>query len=316
MTVVRAIAHPNIALVKYWGKQDAAGNLPAVPSLSITLDNLAAITEVEEAPADSFTLDGHTHSGNTKDLKLARFLEYARSHHDIPPLRITSQNDFPTAAGLASSAAGFAALVSAINSLCELTLTPQEASKLARAGSASAARSMFGGFVGLTGPDYAAQPIADASYWPLVVIVAITDTQKKSVSSTEGMTISAATSPYYSTWLAHANTDYDKANNAVANKDFAALAQVTEHSTLKMHAVMQTSEPALLYWNAATINCMQTIQELRRKGVEAFFTMDAGPQVKVVCTPNSAPAVQTALSQQSGVVEIKRVKLGGPARLL
>ncbi len=315
LSTVRASAHPNIALVKYWGKQPAEGNLPAVPSLSITLDGLKSTTEVSVAPADVFILDDIERAGSQKDAKLERFLTHLRATRDIPPLRILSKNNFPTAAGLASSASGFAALVTAIDYLCNLGLSVAEKSALARVGSASAARSVLGGFVGLTEPGYQAEQIADASHWPLEIIVAITDTTQKSVSSTKGMAISAKTSPYYQNWLDCAADDYQQARQAIADRDFAQLARVSEHSCLKMHAVMQSSQPALLYWNAASVACMHEITKLRSSGLNVFFTIDAGPQIKAVCTADSVDGVAAALAAVPGVIRTERVKLGGPARV-
>ncbi len=314
MASVRATAHPNIALVKYWGKKSAAGNIPAVPSLSITLDSLTATTELTEATSDQFVLNGEEQSGAAKDEKLTRFLSYLRERHDVPPLTISSTNNFPTAAGLASSAAGFAALVTAVDQLCALNLSTKALSELARAGSASAARSILGGFVGLTGPKFVAESIATREHWPLQVVVAITNTGKKSVSSTEGMTRSAVTSPYYSNWLDTANADYDRARAAIQSKNFTELAEVSEHSCLKMHAVMQTTQPPLMYWNPASLACIQKIQNLRAQGVDVFFTIDAGPQIKAVCTQNSVDSVATILAQMPGVLSIEKIGLGGPAQ--
>jgi len=315
VTRVCASAHPNIALVKYWGKQDAQLNLPAVPSLSITLDTLKARTTLSESDSDLFVLDGVERTGDQKDSKLSKFLKQLRTQHDVPPLRIESSNNFPTAAGLASSAAGFAALVTALNQFCELGLNNEQKSALARVGSASAARSIFGGFVGLTEPNFEAQQIAEPSHWPLHVVIAITDTGKKSVSSTEGMAISTSTSPYYQNWLDTAQADYKAAEIAVRDRDFATLAMVSEHSCLKMHAVMQSSQPALLYWNAASVACMHAITNLRQAGQDVFFTIDAGPQIKAICTEQSVSEVRDALAAIPGVIRTEQVALGGAAQL-
>lgn len=315
MATVCATAHPNIALVKYWGKQSLGGNLPAVPSLSITLDSLLATTVIEEAAEDEFVLNGVTLSGATADAKLTRFLAYVRERHDVPPLNITSDNNFPTAAGLASSAAGFAALVTAVNQLCGLQLNNSQLSGLARAGSASAARSIYGGFVGLTGPDFVAQEVATKNHWNLCVVVAITNTGEKAVSSTEGMTRSATTSPYYASWTETSAEDYARALSAIEKKNFTELAEVSEHSCLKMHAVMQTTQPPLMYWNSASLACIHKIQELRAQGIDVFFTIDAGPQIKAVCTPDSVATVEKILAQTPGVLRVEKVGLGGPARV-
>ncbi|MGK0222529.1 MAG: diphosphomevalonate decarboxylase [Limisphaerales bacterium] len=306
-----ATAHPNIALVKYWGKQDKPGNFPATPSLSITLDTLATETTVVKSDQDSFHLAG----SQVKDAKVTKFLAGLRGHFDVPPLAIETQNNFPTGAGLASSASGFAALITAINEECGLGLEVELASEWARMGSASAARSMFGGYVSLVPPLWRAQPTAPASHWPLAVVVAITSTTSKAVSSGKGMEITRTTSPYYKTWLDGSGDDYARVNDAIASKDFAELAAAAELNCLKMHAIMQTSVPTLNYWNPATISVMEKVRQLRDNGKSVFFTIDAGPQVKVVCLPEQAQSVAQALAETSGVLETVICQLGPGAYL-
>ena len=306
-----AIAHPNIALVKYWGKQDKPGNIPATPSLSITLDTLATETTVVKSDQDSFHLAGL----QVNDAKVAKFLATLRAQVDVPPLNIETHNNFPTGAGLASSASGFAALITAINAECSLGLDDDMASEWARIGSASAARSMFGGYVSLIPPLWRAQPTAAASHWPLAVVVAITSTASKAVSSGEGMEITRTTSPFYKTWLQGSGDDYARVNDAIACRDFPELAAAAELNCLKMHAIMQTSVPTLNYWNPATISVMEKVRQLRDNGKSAFFTIDAGPQVKVVCLPEQAQSVAQVLAKTSGVLETIICQLGPGAYL-
>lgn len=310
--MTRAIAHPNIALIKYWGKQDKPGNLPATPNLSVTLDGLTTTTQITEAAQDRFVINGEV----TQDQKIAQFLQRLRTAFDIPPLEIETENNFPTGAGLASSASGFAALMVAINHLCELGLNPEYTSEWARQGSASAARSLFGGFVSLVPPTWRAQPAASIGHWPLNIVIAITSESGKSVSSTEGMQRSSETSPFYNVWLRGAGDDYAEASDAIAARDFAKLAAVSELNCLKMHSVMLTSVPTLSYWNAATIQCMDSVRALRGQGVMAFFTIDAGPQVKVMCQPQDVTAVEDALSRTPGVLRTVTCALGEGARIV
>ena len=307
-----AQAHPNIALVKYWGKQERSGNLPATANLSITLAGLTTTTRVTEAAADTFVLNDAT----AEDPKLRRWLETLRGSFDIPPLAIHSSNDFPTSAGLASSASGFAALIIAINAHCELGLDQAMCSQWARVGSASAACSIFGGFVALVPPLWWAVPMAKQEHWPLEVVVAVTSTEAKGVSSGEGMERSRLTSPYYNAWLRDAAADFTTAFDAISNKDFAALGVVAELSCLKMHSVMLTSQPTLSYWTPASIACMDRVRDLRAEGHDVFFTVDAGPQIKAVCLPSSANAVAEALSKTPGVINVIRSILGDGARVL
>lgn len=307
-----AHAHPNFALVKYWGKQEKPGNLPATPNLSITLAGLTTVTHVSDAPSDTFILNGEANS----DPKLVRWLEALRGSFDVPPLQIESGNDFPTSAGLASSASGFAALITAINAHCELGLNQEMCSEWARMGSASAARSIFGGFVALVPPQWQAIPLAKRDHWPLEVVVAVTSNEPKSVSSGEGMERSRRTSPYYNAWVRDAATDFAAASQAIEHKDFSALAAVAELNCLKMHSIMLTSQPTLSYWTPASIACMDQVRSLREEGHDVFFTMDAGPQIKAVCLPSSAAAVASALSETPGVIEVIRSSLGTGARVV
>ncbi|MCZ6460594.1 MAG: diphosphomevalonate decarboxylase [Gammaproteobacteria bacterium] len=306
-----AKAHPNIALIKYWGKQHTAGNIPATPSLSITLDTLTSTTRLNTAAQDSFTLNGSL----VDDPKIAACLAILREQYEIPPLVVVSDNNFPTAAGLASSASGFAALITAINHHCSLEMSQAQQSAFAREASGSAARSIFGGYVGLSQPDWVAKPLLDAELWPLRVVIAITDERPKSVSSTVGMQRSQESSPFYPTWVADSEADYLQAETAVAQQDFAALAQLAQASCLKMHAVMQSSQPPLIYWNPATLACLERIREMQDTGLEVFFTIAAGPQVKAVCTAEFEAEVTQALANVAGVRRTLTVGLGTGATI-
>ena len=307
-----AIAHPNIALVKYWGKREGSGNIPATPSLSLTLDALATRTTVEAAPEDSLRINGERRC----DAKVHCLMRQMRAAFDLPPLAVSTTNDFPTGAGLASSASGFAALVTAVDAAFDLGLDASERSVWARRGSASAARSIHGGFATL-GDDtsWAAAPLASAEHWPLEVVVAIASTQAKTVTSTQGMEHTRRTSPFYDGWLRSTPADYDAARRAVLERDFAALANVAEHSCLKMHGLMLSTVPALLYWNEATLAAIHTIRALQDGSVQVFFTVDAGPQVKAVCAPGHGAAVADKLASVPGVRRIVRGGLGAGARV-
>lgn len=307
-----AIAHPNIALVKYWGKQDKPGNFPATPSLSITLDTLQTRTTVAVAAKDGIVLNGE----QTADKKISGWLTGLRETLDVPPLQITTENNFPTGAGLASSASGFAALAVAVNEVAALDLTPAQVSDLARRGSASAARSIFGGYVALLPPLWQSQQTAPAGHWPLSVVVAVCSDDKKAVGSTEGMERSRTTSAYYASWRDTTQDDFADVSEAVDRRDFAALSRSAERSCLKMHGLMLSSEPALAYWNPTTVAAMDCVRALREQDVAVFFTIDAGPQVKAVCLPEEEDRVDHALSQVPGVLRTLRCRLGEGARLV
>lgn len=320
-----AQARANIALVKYWGKRDTALNLPAAGSLSITLDALSTRTQVTFDPAlaaDSLSLDGARDDPARQRashlLDLVRQLAGSRWR-----ARIETRNDFPTAAGLASSASGFAALVMAAGKALGLPPDRRLLSTLARQGSGSAARSLFGGFATMhagtleDGSDAYAEPLLPAGAWPLKVVIAITTSKAKAVGSGAGMERSRLTSPFHGEWIDSGSRDLAAARAAVEERDFEALAAVSEHSCLKMHAVMLSSRPPLIYWTAATVACIERIRELRRRrGCRVFFTIDAGPQVKAVCLPQDAAQVAAALAETPGVARVMTTGLGDGARIV
>lgn len=324
-----AQAHPNIALVKYWGKRQKALNLPAVGSLSITLDRIFTRTRICFDPAlsaDQLLLNGETVDGGVAASPLHRVsgcLDLLRQRAGVDHrARIESNNNFPTGAGLASSASGFAALVTAAASALGLDLSDAEKSALARQGSGSAARSIFGGFVEWfrgqrdDGRDSVARPLLEADDWPLRVVIAITSTQRKTVGSTEGMNRTAQTSPYQSAWVDTQPDDLAEARAAIGARDFDKLADVAEYSCLKMHALAMAARPGLLYWNGATVEGMQRVRSLRARGVPVFFTVDAGPQLKAVCLPEAAATVHEALKDIPGVLDVIETGLGGGASLI
>jgi diphosphomevalonate decarboxylase len=319
-----AQAQPNIALVKYWGKRDISLNLPVVGSLSITLDTLWTRTRVEfheDLPADRFTLNGAT--GDAEADRAAMCLDLLRAHAGVRcRAAVESRNNFPTAAGLASSASGFAALVTAAAAALRVELSDTDKSILARRCSGSAARSIFGGFVEwdrgerADGADSIARPLLGAGEWPLRVAVAITSTQAKEVGSTAGMRRTAETSPYQQAWIESQEADLALARSAIAERDFEALARVAEHSCLKMHALALAAQPGLIYWNGASVECMRRIRALRARGCPVFFTIDAGPQVKAVRAPQALEQVLGELREVPGVMAVHAAALGEGARLI
>jgi diphosphomevalonate decarboxylase len=190
--------------------------------------------------------------------------------------------------------------------------------RIAGAASGSAARSLFGGFVELQAGDtnIDVETIAEADEWPLTVVIAVTEEGAKPVSSGEAMNRSAASSPFYSSWLEQQPADLKSARDAVLRKDFAQLAAVAEHNCLKMHSVMWGSRPPIVYWNSATLSCMEAVRHLQSEGHAVFFTIDAGPQLKAVCLPDQAELVRSALDTCAGVGRTMVSGLGAGARLL
>ena len=313
MHAATAYAHPNIALVKYWGKSNDELNVPATPSLALTLGDLRTTTRIEAAASEVVVVDGH----QVRDAKIERWLERLRGAFDLPPLRIESSSDFPANSGLASSASGFAALTLAISSAFDLGLSLQEQCEWARFGSGSAARSLHGGFVALEseGDVCRASQILDENEWNLAIAVAITSDSVKSTGSTAGMTASRETSPFYDGWLRATIEAFDLGLVAVKNKDFDALAQIAEASCRQMHALMLSTEPALIYWNAATLNCIDAVTRMRKDGINVFYTIDAGSHVKAVCEADVVTRVSEQLSRVDGVHSVIVSGIGGRAQI-
>ena len=311
-----AIAHPNIALIKYWGKREIRTNLPAVGSLSETLGALVTETTVD-ARQDSLILNGRDQPG--EQCRLTRCLDALREiTGETRHARVTSRNDFPTGAGLASSASGYAALVTAAAGALNLRPDDSRLLDIARIGSGSAPRSMFGGFVllGIDNDTTICTPVLAPGEWPLEVTVAVTSEADKAVTSREGMERSRRTSPYYEAWLESHAADLGRAQELVRARDFAGLAELAEHNCLKMHAVMMTTRPPLLYWSPVSLACMHAVRELREDGVPVFFTVDAGPQVKAVHPPEARAQVQQRLLDVPGVLRLIGGELGEGARLI
>ena len=319
-----SVAYANIALVKYWGKRNSALNLPSVGSISITLDALATRTSVEfssQLAKDSLILNGTR--VEAKLVRVSEFLNIVRAMAGIETkAAVISENNFPTGSGLASSASGFAALALAASSAAGLELSKGQLSILARRGSGSAARSVFGGYVEMfrghkvDGSDAFAMKLKGESEWPLSVIVCVTDSKEKTISSTHGMNLTADTSPYFGNWVQSSTADLFEMRDAIEHQDFAYLARVTERSCLKMHGLMLSAEPGLLYWNSATTDLIHHVRALRASGIPVCFTIDAGPQVKIICPPDYTAEVLNSLDGISGIHNTMVSSLGADARLV
>ncbi len=282
-----AFAPSNIALSKYWGKRDKPLNLPLNSSLSVSLGNWGTTTTLSPADQDTLVFNGKTVSGTDPfAIRLFAFVNHFRRRQSLP-LSIESRNTIPTAAGLASSASGFAALTLALNKAFQAQLTDTELSIIARVGSGSASRSLWHGFVRWDrgesgdGMDSFARPLA--INWPSFRIAIVTvDSSQKSHSSRDGMNHTVATSPLFSAWPAQAEKDCDSIERALIEQDFATVGHTAESNALGMHATMQAARPALSYLKPESWAVLETLWQARRNGLLAFATMDAGANVKLI----------------------------------
>ena len=317
-----AIAHPNIAFIKYWGNRDNDLRLPANSSISMSLGALetrTSVTLIPELTSDELVLDGSTQSGSALE-RVATFLEIIRAASGSREFaRVVSENTFPQSAGIASSASGFAALALASAHVYGLDLTEKELSILARRGSGSAARSIPAGFVewhaGLSSRDSFAETIAPPSHWQLWDCIAMVEDQPKKIGSTQGHHL-AETSPLQLGRLQDADRRLDLCRQAILQKDFIKLADVIELDSNMMHSVMLTSRPPLLYWSPASLEIMQQVAAWRAAGLEAAYTLDAGPNVHVICTADSRQTVVERLAAIQGVMNTIVSPAGGGAFLV
>lgn len=317
-----AVSCPNIAFIKYWGNRDDRLRIPSNGSISMNLDGLTSRTTVRfdpAAPADRLTLNGLPVAG----AGLQRAMDLLERVRRMAGLEwfaeVASENNFPTGAGIASSASGFAALSVAASAAAGLELSEAQLSRLARSASGSACRSIPTGFVEwLPGDNDAtsyAISIAPPEHWNLIDCVAIVSQFHKTTVSQEGHAL-AHTSPLQEARVAGASDRLEICRRALFERDFEALAQVVEQDSNLMHAVIQTSTPAILYWEPATIAVMHAVRQWRRQGLPVCFTIDAGPNVHVLCECDDAADIAARLEQIPGVLNVLTASPGGAAHLV
>ncbi len=317
-----AIAHPNIAFIKYWGNRDDALRIPMNDSLSMNLDALSTTTSVEFHPrlqADDLVIDGEQAAPQAAQ-RVSDFLDIIRSR--MPEKNkaiIVSHNNFPMGAGIASSASAFAALAAAASQAAGLPMDIAALSRLARRGSGSACRSVPDGFVewqaGSSDQDSFAFSIAPADHWRLVDLIVVVSRTHKDVGSSIGHAL-AVTSPLQKARLSDCPRRLQLCRQAILKKDFTTFASVLELDSNLMHAVMLTSTPALLYWEPATIAIMKKVRAWRAQGLPACYTIDAGPNVHVLCPAENAAEAEGLLKSVNGVEALYSSSPGNGVRLV
>lgn len=319
-----AVAHPNIALAKYWGKQPFLHNLPAVPSLSVTLAGMATKTTVdfrEDLAADELWLNGAP-AGALETGRVRDLLDRVRQKSGVTrKARVDSANDFPTASGLASSASAFAALAVAASGAAGLDDGAAVLSDLARRTSVSAARSLFGGFVELragTPEDHvlSAAEVAPADHWDVAIVVAVTREGPKDVGSSDGMKHTTQTSPYFGGWVAAAPALFARVRAGVLARDLSAIGAAVEQSALAMHAAAIAADPGILYFTGATVEAINAVRRMRTQGLEGYLTIDAGPHVKVLTRGADAERVAETMRAVPGVLRTITARPGPGAHLV
>ena len=273
-------------------------------SLSLTLDRFYTDTKVEIINSDKDIVSLNNHLlDDSESQRVRNYLTTVRQMYSFEDhFKVDSINHVPTSAGFASSASGFAALAAAVNETKNLQLNKRQLSILARNGSGSASRSIYGGFVewiaGTDNDSSFAQPIDENPEIDLTLLSVVINQRSKKISSTVGMENSVKSSPFYSNWVTLVSSEIKEIKQAIAQKDLQKIGEISEHNAMSMHALTLSANPSFTYFAPETIRIFQLIQEIRHKGIFAYATIDAGPNVKIICTKESIQKVQTYIEQQ------------------
>lgn len=322
-TKATAIAHSNTALIKYWGKENEDLIIPMNSSISITIDALESITTVdfsEDYNEDVFILNGEKETGKTferviKHLNLIR--KFAKNNQSA---KVQSKNNFPTAAGLASSASGFAALTLAVCEALKLDLNKKELSMLSRQGSGSSCRSIFGGFVEWIrkdeNNDSYAQQLASKDWLNIRDIVVVFNKIERKWSTREAMKISKETSPLFNSRLSIVEKNLSLMRKAIQDRNFKLIGEIAEQDCLLMHAVALTSKPSQLFWTGETLGIIKFVEALREGGIDAYFTIDTGANMHILTLPIYVDEIEMLLNKIPYVKQTIVSKPGDGAKII
>ena len=323
ITKATALANSNTALIKYWGKQDEELILPMNNSISLTIDSLSTITTVEfseRLSSDRFFLNKEEQTGNAEN-RVIKHLDLIRNEaKSNSKAKIVSQNNFPTAAGLASSASGFAALTLAACKALGLKKSKKELSMLTRRGSGSSTRSIFGGFVEWVkadenGHSYAKQ-LADKNHFDIRDIVVIFKPQKREFSTREAMKISKETSKVFQERLNKVDFKLDEMRKAIAEKDFTSLGLIAEDDCNLVHTIAETSSPKMSFWTDETLSIIKLVNNLPKQGIEAYYTIDTGANMHILTLPKFEKEIIRILNDISYIVRTIVCKPGDGAKII
>ncbi|PKP57543.1 MAG: diphosphomevalonate decarboxylase [Candidatus Altiarchaeales archaeon HGW-Altiarchaeales-1] len=310
-----AIAHPNIAFVKYWGKKDEDLRIPLNNSISMNLGNLWTKTTVEfnDFDDDIVIINKEVAEGTAKERVVKHLDKFRNLASNVLKAKVVSENNFPMSSGIASSASGFAALTMASASALNLNLSEKELSILARLGSGSACRSIPDGFtewlMGTSNDDSYAVSLAPAEHFEIYDLVVIIRNERKEISSTKGM---QKFNPYFYARLAEVSENLNFVRKGIIEKNLKMLGTYAEKDCISMHTVMMNS--GLFYWEPETLKIIKEVWNLRKNGTECYLTIDAGPNVHVLCLPENKEKIKGKFSELN--FEILESKPGGKARVI
>lgn len=304
---VRVKSYANIAIIKYWGKEDAKLMIPSTSSISLTLENMFTETSLSilpiDAKSDEFYING-VRQNEFEHQKMSKVLDRFRQDK-TEYVKIETQNNMPTAAGLSSSSSGLSALIKACNEFYQLGLSDYELAQTAKFASGSSSRSFFGPLAAWdkkTGEIYKVE-----TNLKLAMIMIVITADKKPISSRDGMKHAAKTSPYFPEWISQSEKDYEDMLVYLRDNNFDAVGYLTEQNALNMHKTNQTAIPAFDYLTDESYQAIDKVKQLRKEGLKCYFTMDAGPNVKVLCLEENLDIIANKLSEDYHII-ISRTK--------
>ena len=308
-----ARAHTNIALIKYWGKADDKLRLPLMSSLSMTLDAFYTDTSVEKTDGENqFFLNNQQQTAAASQRVFAYLKKLQARFHVTGNLIVKSVNHVPTSAGLASSSSAFAA-AAAFCQCYDINIDLEDLSRLARIGSGSASRSVYGGFAvwqkGNSDETSYAYALDETPTMDLNLLAVELNTKQKKISSTYGMK-DAQSSPFFRPWLERNDSELNEMIKAIKSNDFTALGQLAELNANEMHAINLTAQPEFTYFEPQTIQAIKLVEQLRTEGIECYYTIDAGPNIKVLCQLRNSKDIIQRFSSEFNNVNIVNASFG------
>ena len=327
--MVKVKSYANIAIVKYWGKKNAEKMIPSTSSISLTLNDMFTETEMEfindsdikiavekeiksenckgkySDIADLFYLNGELQDSVHTE-KISKVVDLFRENRN-QKVKIATTNNMPTAAGLSSSSSGLSAVIKACNELFEKNYTQSELAQISKFGSGSSSRSFFGPIAAWdkdTGEIYEVK-----TDLKLAMIVLVLNENKKEISSRNGMELCAKTSTYFDEWVKQSEIDFVNMKKYLAENNFEKVGILTEENALRMHKTTETANPPFSYFNEKTYEAMDFVKNLRNNGEKCYFTMDAGPNVKVLCLEDDLEKLAGIFEEKYKIIVSKTVKL-------
>ena len=327
--MVKVKSYANIAIVKYWGKKDAKKMIPATSSISLTLNDMFTETEMEFISDEDIkiSVEKEMKNGDYKDKfsnmtdlfylngelqdsvhteKISKVVDLFRENRS-QKVKISTTNNMPTAAGLSSSSSGLSAVIKACNELFGKNYTQSELAQISKFGSGSSSRSFFGPVAAWdkdTGEIYEVK-----TDLKLAMIVLVLNENKKEISSRNGMELCAKTSTYFNEWVKQSEIDFVNMKKYLAENNFEKVGILTEENALRMHKTTETANPPFTYFNEKTYEAMDFVKNLRNNGEKCYFTMDAGPNVKVLCLEEDLEKLAGIFGKKYKVIISRSVKL-------